>query len=225
MAPSKPFSLAIVGGGIGGLCLAVALVHSDVPIHVYEAAPAFSEIGAGVGLGPNALRAMALLDPLILKGYKQCETKNVSQSEQTRFFNFRYGMQKPSSDGMVAGQMICDIGSDTVTSSVHRARFLNELVKLMPEGTASFNKRLVGIKDDAEGVLLQFSDGSEARHDAVIGCDGIKSRVRQELLGEGNRTSKPVFSGHYCFRGLAPAEKAIEILGKDLALNSQMCKC
>lgn len=222
---TKSFSLAIVGGGIGGLCLAVALVHHDVPVHVYEAAPAFSEIGAGVGLGPNAVRAMALLDPAILEGYKRCETRNVSVSEQGRFFNFRYGMAKPSADGMVAGQLFCDLRSGTVTSSIHRARFLNELVNLMPEGAASFGKRLVGIEHHGEGVRLKFSDGTEANHDAVVGCDGIKSQVRKLLLGEGDRASEPVFSGHYCYRGLVPADKAIKVLGEDLALESQMCKC
>lgn len=221
---AQPFSLAVVGGGIGGLCLAVALVHHNIPVHVYEAAPAFSEIGAGVGLGPNALRAMALLDPAVLEGYKRCETTNVSSSEQGRFFNFRYGMEKPSADGMVAGQLICDVGSGTVTSSVHRARFLNELVELLPEGTASFKKRLVGIEDEGDGVLLKFVDGTEARHDAVVGCDGIKSQVRRLLLGEKDRASEAVFSGHYCYRGLAPAGKAIELLGEELALESQMCE-
>lgn len=221
---AKPFSIAVVGGGIGGLCLAVALVHHNVPVHVYEAAPAFSEIGAGVGFGPNALRAMALLDPAILEGYKRCETTNVSASEQGRFFNFRYGMEKPSADGMVAGQLICDLGSGTVTSSVHRARFLNELVELLPKGTASFKKRLVEVEHQGEGVLLKFLDGTEARHDAIVGCDGIKSQVRKLLLGGGDKASEAVFSGHYCYRGLAPAEKAIELLGEDLALESQMCK-
>lgn len=63
-----------------------------------------------------------------------------------------------------------------------------------------------------------------ARHDAVVGCDGIKSQVRKLLLGEEDKASEPVFSGHYCYRGLVPADKAIEILGEDLATNSQMCK-
>lgn len=223
--PPKPFSLAIVGGGIGGLCLANCLVRHNISVYIYEAAPAFSEIGAGVGLSPNALRAMALLDPAILEGFKRCVTTKASPSESGRFFIFRYGMRNPSTDGMVAGQMICDVRHGCETSSVHRARFLNELVKLMPVGAASFGKRLVGIEDKGEGVLLKFLDGTEARHDALVGCDGIKSQVRKLLLGEGHRTSEAVFSGKYCYRGLVPADKAIEILGEDLALNSQMCKC
>lgn len=220
----KPFSIAIAGGGIGGLCLAVALAHHNVPVHVYEAAPAFSEIGAGVGFGPNALRAMQMLNPAILEGYKRCETTSASPSEDQRFFNFRYGLEKPSADGTVAGQLICEVRSDMKTSSVHRARFLEELVKLIPEGAASFRKRLVGIEEEGEGVLLKFLDGTEVRHDAVVGCDGVKSQVRKLLLGEGDETSEAVFSGKCCYRGLVPAEKAIQILGENLVLESQMCK-
>lgn len=228
----KPFSLAIVGGGIAGLCLAVALDSHHVPIHVYEAAAHFTEIGAGVGLGPNALRAMAMLSPAIFEGYKRCETSHASAEERKRFFNFRYGMEAPSADGsMVANQLICDLRSDTETSSVHRARFLNELVNLLPPGAASAGKRLTELiihdndkQEEDQGVLLKFADGTEARHDAVIGCDGIKSQVRKEMLGGQHEASEAVFSGKLCYRGLVPAEKAIEILGEDLALNSQMCQ-
>ena len=193
---------------------------------MYEAAAAFSETGAGVGLGPNALRAMALLDTAILEGYKRCETTFASPLEDGRFFNFRYGMEKPRVDGMVAGQLICEVRSEGKTSSVHRARFLEELVELMPQGAASFGKRLVGIETEAgEGVLLRFCDGTEARHDAAVGCDGIKSQMRKLLLDKGYETSEAVFSGKYCYRGLVPAEEAIMILGEELALNSQMCEC
>lgn len=220
----KPFSLAIVGGGIGGLCLAVALHSHHVPIHVYEAAPAFTEIGAGVGLGPNALRAMALLSAGILRGYKRCETSHASPEERKRFFNFRYGMEKPSAEGMVAGDLICDLRSESETSSVHRARFLNELVNLLPPGAASAGKRLTDLHEEGDGVALKFADGTEARHNAAVGCDGIKSQVRKVLLGGDDKASDAVFSGKFCYRGLVPAEKAIAILGEDLALNSQMCQ-
>ena len=220
----KEFSLAIVGGGIGGLCLAVALAHHNVPIHVYEAAAAFGEIGAGVGLGPNAIRAMALLDSTILEGYQRCQTTNVSPAEQGRFFNFRYGMDRPSSDGMEAGDLICDVRSGSVTSSVHRARFVGELAQLLPKDLASFGKKLVEIGEKGNGVVLKFVDGTEAVHDAVIGCDGIKSRVRKILLRENDRASEPVFSGKFCFRGLVPAKEAVDLLGEELATESQMCK-
>ncbi|MCJ1424501.1 hypothetical protein MMC29_002389 [Sticta canariensis] len=200
--PQKQFSLAIVGGGIGGLYLANSLVCQNIHVHVYEASPAFSEIGAGVGLSPNALTPIALQDSAILGGFNRCVTTKASSSECGRFFIFRYGMKKPSADGMVEGQKICEVRQSSETSSVHRARFLKELVRLMPEGAASFSKRLVGIEDKGEEVLLNFSDGTEARHDAVVGCDGIKSQVRKLLLGEGIGGARQSSQGDIAIAGL-----------------------
>ena len=185
-----------------------------------------------------------MLDPTIFEAYNRCQTTNVSLEEQGRFFNFRWGMQKPSSDGMGAGGLVADVRSGCTTSSVHRARFLGELSKLLPPGMASFGKRLVSIEEigmgktrkggsgdrdgiGADGVLLRFADGTTARHDAVVGCDGIKSQVRKLMLGwtgKPDRAIEPVFSGKYCYRGLVPADKAIEILGEELATESQMCE-
>jgi salicylate hydroxylase len=55
--------IAIVGGGLGGLALAIGLLRHGVKVHIYEASPAFSEIGAGVTLGANATTALHLMDP------------------------------------------------------------------------------------------------------------------------------------------------------------------
>lgn len=57
MPASNPFDIAIVGGGISGLTLAISLYKQNVPVTVYESASKFGEIGAGVGFGPNAVRA------------------------------------------------------------------------------------------------------------------------------------------------------------------------
>src|SRR6201999_827615 len=94
----------------------------------------------------------------------------------------------------------------------HRAHFLDEVIKLMPEGVVQFRKRLdtwvtVNKGTDAK-LLLQFSDGTTSEADAVIGCDGIKSRVRELLLGEGNPASYPHYSHKVAFRGLIPMEQA-----------------
>ena len=56
----KPFTIAICGGGIAGLTLAIGLLRHNTPFHIYESAHAFTEVGAGVAFGPNSLRAMSL---------------------------------------------------------------------------------------------------------------------------------------------------------------------
>jgi salicylate hydroxylase len=69
----------------------------------------------------------------------------------------------------------------------HSAHFLDECVKLIPKNVTHFRKQLDTVVDQGEkDLVLQFSDGSSAAADAVVGCDGIRSRVRQLILGEDN---------------------------------------
>jgi salicylate hydroxylase len=69
---------------------------------------------------------------------------------------------------------------------------------------------------------MNFADGSSAEAEAVIGCDGIKSSVRQNVLGADSPKSHATFTGKYAYRGLIPMEKAVDLLGDELARNSQM---
>ena len=67
--------------------------------------------------------------------------------------------------------------------SVHRAHFLDELVKAVPARRAHFNKRLKSIVEDSDGVTLHFKDGQEVRTDVAFGADGVHSKTREHLLG------------------------------------------
>jgi salicylate hydroxylase len=73
--PEKP-SIAIVGGGLAGLTLSIGLTRHGIPHKIYESAPAFAEIGAGIALGPNSITALELLDSRIKEGLKKCITYN-----------------------------------------------------------------------------------------------------------------------------------------------------
>lgn len=69
--------------------------------------------------------------------------------------------------------------------------------------------------------MLHFADGTTARHTAVLGCDGIKSRVRPIVL-QGSDPAAAVFSGKYAYRGLVPMDKAVEILGDEEPKTAQL---
>lgn len=232
-SPKKNYNLAIVGGGISGLTLAITLLRYDVPITVYEAAPHFGEIGAGVYLGPNAGRAMKLMSPKIHEAFVKTKTGNQWREKEDSWFTIRVGdKRKAGEDGFVkegkkVGDALFDVpmeaGGDR--GGVYRAAFLDELVKDVPDSVARFGKRLVDLsnaKDNSGDMVLHFADGTTAQHSAVIGCDGIKSKTRPWLLGKDDPASEAVYSGKYAYRGLIPMEKAVELLGEEVAANSSI---
>lgn len=82
----KTFSVAIIGGGIGGLALAIGLSkYPNIDFHVYESAPSFGEIGAGVGLGPNAQRALEQIGPSAKEAFDKHATGNMWASHANIF--------------------------------------------------------------------------------------------------------------------------------------------
>ena len=217
----KNFNIAIVGGGIAGLTLTLSLLSHGIPVTLYEAASKFGEIGAGVSFGPNAIRAMKLISPRVLEAFEARATYNQSNEKNVTWFDFRYGEDCGGKRNV--GEKITTVTCDGGQASVHRAHFLDELVKLLPDGIAKFGYRTTDFVDEGEkGIVLRFANGQQARHDAVIGCDGIKSRIRVSLLGAEHPAARAVYSGKYAYRGLIPMDKAKALLGDDLAENAQM---
>jgi salicylate hydroxylase len=216
--------------------MTIGLLHQGISCTVYEAAPAFAEIGAGVSFGPNAIRAMSLIDPEIKIGYDKIATSNAWPEKQKFWFEFNLGVKNgkegwkdlasaaTEDKGFEEGKRIAQVVAGTVgQSSVHRAHFLDSLVKLVPNDVAEFGKRVEKVSEREDGkLILTFQDGMTAEADAVIGCDGVKSRIRQILLGEEHKSKQPTFTGKYAYRGLIPMDKAVEAIGEESARNSQM---
>ena len=214
----KPFTIAICGGGIAGLALAIGLHNRNVPFHLYESAHAFAEVGAGVAFGPNSIRAMGLIWPDIRKGFEKRATQNAFESKKDTWFDFYTGIDCGLGK---AGEKICEveIGQGLGQSSIHRATFLDELVALVPKEHVTFGKRVVEVEESSTGVLLKFKDGSSASASAVIGCDGVKSNIRHVVLGTEDPAVHPTFTGKYAYRGLIPMDRAVSLLGDELARN------
>ncbi|KAJ5718832.1 uncharacterized protein N7483_009914 [Penicillium malachiteum] len=226
MATPKNFHVAVVGGGIAGVTLAIALHHRNIPVTLYEQAHAFGEVGAGVSFGPNAVAAMKASHQGIYEAFQKVCTRNMWPSKEKVWFDYLDGQtmgtsttaQNPSQQDIAF-----TISNSTGQTGVHRAHFLDELIRLLPDHISRFNKRLDTITERADGKLvLKFEDGSEDVTDVVIGCDGIKSRVRQLMVGEDHPSAKPSYTHKYAYRGLVPMDKAIEAIGEELASNSCM---
>lgn len=223
----KPFSVAIVGGGLGGVVLGIALLQQKVPFHIYEAAASFGEIGAGVAFGPNSVRALGLIAPVLLDAYRRHATTNETPELFRTFMQFREGTNKLGPHG---GHLFDIHGGDLALKRtglparccVHRAKFLDEIVNLLPSSATTFGKSLVDIVDNYGGkneYLLKFADGSTAVASVVIGCDGIRSPTRRHIHGPD---AQPVYANEYAYRAFVPRAAYKEAMGPQLTGNGQI---
>ncbi|RZI54005.1 MAG: salicylate 1-monooxygenase, partial [Pseudomonas sp.] len=189
--------IAIVGGGIAGIALALDLCrHSHLDIQLFEAAPAFGEVGAGVSFGANAVRAIEGLG--IGESYRRIADRT-PEPWQDIWFEWRRGED--------AGYLGASVAPGVGQSSVHRADFLDALVCQLPAGIACFDKRAVEVEELAERVRIRFTDGTELACDLLIAADGIKSSIRDHVLrGLGQPAVAPRFSGTCAYRGMIDSE-------------------
>lgn len=221
----KRFSVAVIGGGIGGVVTTIALLRQNIDVQLYEATADYRELGGGIIFGPNTVRIMELIDPAMLQGYLTTATHNKWETKSDTWWEFRHGIMhdkvahKEGEANLVAAVKAPGVGH----ASARRPHFLAELVKLIPKYITHFGKRLDGAQDRGDdGVEMHFTDGTTIIADAVIGCDGIKSQLRKAVLGKDDPAAWPSFTGKYAWRGLMPMDKAVAAMGEEYATNAQM---
>ncbi len=176
----------IVGGGIGGLAAAIALRAAGVAATVYERATELREVGAGLSLWPNAIRA---LEQLGLGA-----AVNAIGAPQ-----FGGGIQ--TSAGRVLSYtddeaLVRRLGRPAVV--LHRAELLALLSDQLGSGLIQTGAELTGLAQDERGVTAFFADGRSARADLLIGADGLRSAVRRLLFDD----RPPRYSGYTAWRGV-----------------------
>ncbi|KAK3367572.1 monooxygenase [Podospora didyma] len=221
------FEIAIVGGGIVGLITAMGLLKRNIPVKIYEQSRSFREIGAGVAFTANARRCMSLIDPAIVDAINAVATPNGEDDDApSDYLRYHDGYTWDPSDPEGTDDKLLfrlDTGRKGF-QGCHRAHLLDELVKSIPDNVVAFRKRLTSYTDRGRGhkLLLHFEDGTSAEADAVIGCDGIKSKIRQLILGADNPASYPHFSHKVAYRALIPMDRVVDALGRFKGFNQHM---
>lgn len=155
-------NVAVVGGGIAGILLTIGLLKHcpHFKITLYESASAFGEIGAGVGFQPVMVRTMARIDPRIAAAFEKCIRGN-EESDPPIWFTVRVSDGRKT--GVRTGEELFKIPSRKgPRGGVHRAHFLDELVKLILDGITVFRKRIIDVQktEDESGTssLSSVSD-------------------------------------------------------------------
>lgn len=197
--------VAIIGGGIAGLAAALALRRRGVEVAVYEQAGELSEIGAGVQMTPNAMRALRSL------GIEEAAMAVAFEPEGQVLRNWKSGREIYRAP--VRGVFRDKFGAPHC--SFHRADLLAVLAAPLPAEIIHLNARCIAVEPGERVAAARFSDGSEVEADIVVGADGIHSAVRNQLFG----ADSPRFTGCMCWRGLVPAERIPRGLIEPSSLN------
>jgi len=189
----------IAGAGLGGLTAALALIQRGYDVRVFEQASELREVGAGVQLGANGTRL------LIALGLREAMEHVVCAAVAKEM---RLG---------TTGQAwrVFDLGDTSVERfgapywMVHRGDFhavlLAAVRQAAPDAIRAGNA-CVGFEQTADGVTLHLANGDSATGDVLIGADGVHSRIRQQMFGEG----RAQFTGIMAWRGLVPMERLPE---------------
>ncbi len=187
-------TIAIVGGGICGLALALNLHARGIACRVYEAAPELKELGVGITLLPHAMReftALGLGEALLRAGIENAESC---------FFN-RFGQliyKEPR--GKAAGYQYPEVGIHR--GKLHLALYAAVLARLGPDSVAT-NHLCAGVEQDENGARLRFTETTSGNTlppvsaTIVIACDGVNSALRRQLVGDS-----VVFTGINTWRGV-----------------------
>ncbi|KAK0477221.1 salicylate hydroxylase [Armillaria luteobubalina] len=192
---TKDFTVAIVGGGMCGLACAVGLSRSGIRADVFEAGSKFEEVGAGVGLGPNALRA--------LKGlglYEVVLSRSDAPRPTFREFLFVSGLDE--------NKVVYDYPptpEDDLGLGIYRPVFLDAVAGLLDPSIIHFNKRCLYVTSMETSTVISFTDGTKHEADVVIGADGIRSVTRNYVVDESVQRHM-VFTNTIAYRGLIPLE-------------------
>jgi 2-polyprenyl-6-methoxyphenol hydroxylase-like FAD-dependent oxidoreductase len=184
-----PFLVA--GGGIGGLVTAYALASKGLPVRVFEQAPEFKELGAGIQLGPNIFRAIERIGlkadmledawvPPSLEMRDALTGEEITSIPLGEPFRRRFGQPY----------------AVTHRADIHgvylRACERHNLVSL------ETSRKVEDFSQEGNTVTVRLEGGEEARGRALIGCDGMWSRIRGKIIGDG----APRVSGHIAYRAV-----------------------
>ncbi len=188
----RPLRVVIVGAGLGGLGAAISLRQRGFEVEVHERAPNLGEVGAGLQLGPNAVKvldAMGLAEPL---------RKNTFEPGNRLTLNWNDASLR--NRAATRGADVHNYGAPYLTA--HRADLHRVLQEALPENAVRLGRICTGAETRNGVAVATFADGSQVEADIVVGADGVRSAVRARLFG----ADKPRFTNSMCWRCIVPID-------------------
>jgi 2-polyprenyl-6-methoxyphenol hydroxylase-like FAD-dependent oxidoreductase len=193
--------IAIIGAGIGGLTAALALRQFGFEPQVFEQAPALLDVGAAILMWPNAMRVLHQL------GLADAVRQHGGIMEKARWLNY---------DGRLLNNFRFP-KTDLPPMALHRAELQRVLLNALSENSIHLHHVFESYEQRAGEIVARFADGRSFECEALIGADGLHSRVRAQLLNDG----PPTEHAYVAWRGVvdSPAPSitpgvAYEIYGR-----------
>jgi 6-hydroxynicotinate 3-monooxygenase len=184
----RKLSVAVVGAGMGGLAVAATLRSVGIDVQVYEQAPRFARIGAGIQMMPNSIKVLRGI------GIEQRlrETSFAPYSHLNRDgYSGAITRELPMPENLYNAPYLC----------MHRADLHDALASAVPKEIVHLGKKLIGLDQAGGQVTLHFEDRTRVTADAVIGADGVHSIVRDIVVGP----DEPIHKGRIAYRAVFPA--------------------
>jgi 2-polyprenyl-6-methoxyphenol hydroxylase-like FAD-dependent oxidoreductase len=191
---AAPFLIS--GGGIGGLAAAYALAHQGFPVRVFEQSPEFREVGAGIQLGPNVFR---VLEKIGLKDAILADAHRPPAQEMRDALTGKLITRIPLGDEFFKR-------FSQPYGVTHRADIHGSFLKACQSSnliTLETSRRVDSYDQDGDGVTIALDNGERVSGRALIGCDGMWSKIRDRVVGDG----KPRISGHIAYRAVLKREE------------------
>jgi salicylate hydroxylase len=195
----RAMKIVVAGAGIGGLAAALALARTGHDVEVIERAPALADIGAGIQISPNAVKALRALG---------IGARIEAAASHPQFLQLRLGRSGLRVFSIPMGETaVRRYGAPYL--HLHRADLLEILRAAAVEAgvTLRLGARLLAYAEQGGEVRIDLADGGQMRADLVVGADGMRSAVRRQMLGD----DKPRFTGSIAWRMLAPAGAAPDL--------------
>jgi salicylate hydroxylase len=186
----------VIGGGIGGLTAALALLRQGIDVQVFEQARQLGEVGAGLTLSRGAIKCCVHL------GLEAPLRRFLAPAGNFAYLHYRTGAHLPSPPAPDRRD-----GDEPHDGHIYRPdlhAILVEAVRAFGENRIVLGKKLADISHDPQGITARFADGTAASADFLIGADGARSAVRRIVFGDG----APEFTGKIAYRFMLPAVQA-----------------
>jgi salicylate hydroxylase/6-hydroxynicotinate 3-monooxygenase len=188
METKSKLKIAIVGAGLGGLAAASTLRRAGFDPQVYEQAPRFERIGAGIQMMPNSMKVLRTIG---IENRVRAESFQPFSHLNRDWDTGHVRRELPMPEGLYGAPYLC----------MHRGTLHGALAAVLPSGIVHLDRKLAGLDQAGNQVTLTFTDGARVQADVVIGADGVHSSIREIITGP----DKPIHRGRIAYRAIFPS--------------------